>query len=212
MTTTSPVLTGLLVGVSVAAPIGPMGILCIQRTLAGGMRQGVGTGLGAALMNVAYATVVIVFYEQAAAWVAQQARLVALCSGVFLLWSAVRLWRRRGVRAVAGGAAPGLASACLSAAMLNATNPMSLVLIFALLTPALAPVAGGRAAPLDALGAVALVGGMFAGAMGWWVGLSAAVAALRRRLSPAVMPYVNGIAGAVLAVYGMLALAHALPR
>ena len=59
MTSTALLCTGLLAGLSIAVPVGPMSLLCIQRTLASGMRVGLCTGLGAATVNVAYAAVVL---------------------------------------------------------------------------------------------------------------------------------------------------------
>lgn len=206
MTTTLPVLTGLLVGLPVAAPVGPMGILCIQRTLAGGMRIGVSTGLGAATMNVAYAGLVVAFFGEAADWVGHRAHLIAACSGLFLLWSAARLFWRRAAGPGGGGIERTPAGAYASAAMLNATNPMSLVLIFALLSPVIG------AAPASTLRSASLLGGLFAGAMTWWVCLSFVTATLRTRLTPAVLVHVNRVASAILAGYGLIALAHAMAR
>ena len=205
MTTDLPVLTGLLIGLSIAAPIGPMGILCIQRTLASGMRIGLSTGLGAATMNLVYASLVVAFFGQAAGWVEHRAHLIAACSGVFLLWTAARLFWRRAAGPAGAPVRATAAGAYLSAAMLNATNPMSLVLMFALLSPVL----GGAAAPVGWRSA-ALLGGLFGGAVTWWVCLSGATAALRRRLRPGVLVQVNRVAGALIAGYGLLALARSL--
>ena len=61
-------LAGLMVGFAIAVPIGPMGLLCIQRTLVFGMKVGVSTGLGAATVNVAYGSVVLLGLNTVVPW------------------------------------------------------------------------------------------------------------------------------------------------
>ncbi len=198
--------TGMLIGLSVAAPIGPMAILCIQRTLARGLRVGVSTGLGAATTNVVHATLVVLFLEQVSAWVHEQAHLVAAGSGAFLLWSATRLlWRaRRPPTAVPLEGTP--LGAFASAMLVNITNPLSLTLILALLSPAL----GSQ--PASIARGVGLVGGMFLGATIWWVTLTWMVSRLRARLTPAILGHATRLAGIALAGYGLLTLVHGLGR
>ncbi len=210
---------GLVVGFSIAAPIGPMGLLCIQRTLASGMGVGVCTGLGAATVNVAYGALVILGLDRIAPWMAGGGRALGAAGGVFLLWSAVRTLRRRIPVQPSGPArlsdppgrpAPGQLNeparsplaAFGSALAFNATNPLSPLLIMALLSP----LVGLSAPPPDA--AAALLLGMFAGATAWWVCLSGGVSLLRSRLSPAALGHVNRAAGLVLTLYGALALAR----
>ncbi len=77
---------GLVIGFSVAAPIGPMGLLCIQRTLTSGMRVGVCTGLGAATVNVVYGALIIAGLDKMAPVMASGGRVLSFVGGAFLLW------------------------------------------------------------------------------------------------------------------------------
>jgi threonine/homoserine/homoserine lactone efflux protein len=198
----APLIAGALVGLSIAAPIGPMGLLCIQRTLASGMRAGLSSGLGAATVNVAYGAIVLFGMGQLAPWMASATRVVSALGGVFLLWSAFRTLRRRVSGPSNGGATLSPLTAYGSAIAFNATNPMSLVLIMALL----APVIGRSVPPLG--DAIMLLLGMFAAAASWWVCLTGGVALLRSRLTPAMLSRVNQAAGVFLTIYGALALAR----
>jgi threonine/homoserine/homoserine lactone efflux protein len=201
MTHHASLLTGLLVGLSIAAPIGPMGLLCIQRTLTSGMRMGVSTGLGAATVNVAYGAVALFGLDKLAPWIASGGRLLTALGGLFLLWSAARTFMRpRAVENQAGAAVQSPLTAYGSALALNASNPMSLIRIMALLSPV-----AGSAAPSIADAATLLLG-IFTAAAAWWVCLSGGVVLLRTRLSPAVLVYVNRVAGLFLTFYGALAL------
>jgi putative LysE/RhtB family amino acid efflux pump len=196
-------LAGLLVGFAIAVPIGPMGLLCVQRTLTAGMRIGVSTGLGAATVNVAYGAVILLGLDTLSPWLAGGSRLITALGGAFLLWSAGRtLLRRRTVEAPSPDAVPSPLAAYGSAVAFNATNPMGFLLILALLSPIV-----GHSAPSLEDAAVLLLG-MFAAAATWWVCLSGGVALLRARLSPTVLLHVNHAAGLLLTVYGALALAR----
>jgi threonine/homoserine/homoserine lactone efflux protein len=197
-------LAGAFVGLSIAAPIGPMGLLCIQRTLASGMRVGVSTGLGAATVNVVYGAIVLFGMGQLAPWMTSFSRVLSALGGAFLLWSALRTFQRnrKAHSPAVGTVALSPLTAYGSAVAFNATNPMSLILIMALLTPVI-----GRSAPPVA-DALLLLGGMFAAAASWWVCLTGSVALLRTRLTPALLAHVNRAAGVVLTIYGALALAR----
>lgn len=203
MTTQISLFAGLMVGFSIAVPIGPMGLLCIQRTLASGMRVGVCTGLGAATVNVFYGALVIVGLSSMAPMMAGGGRVLSFAGGVFLLWCAARtLLRKRSL--VDQPSTPELSPVMAygSAIAFNATNPLSPVLMIALLSPIV-----GLSAPSWEKAAMLLLG-MFTAAASWWVCLSGIITLLRSRLSPVMLVMVNQVAGAMLTFYGALALAR----
>ena len=206
MTNQFSLLAGALVGLSIAMPIGPMGLLCIQRTLTSGMAAGVSTGLGAATVNVAYGALILLGLGRLAPYVASSGRLFDAACGLFLLWSAARTLMRRRSVAARLSAAPSPLAAYGSAVAFNATNPMSLVMVMALLAPL-----AGLSAPAPADAAVLLLG-MFLAAAAWWVCLSFMVAMLRARVSPAALVALNRVAGLALTVYGLVALAQAMTQ
>ena len=203
MTNHASLPAGLLVGFAIAVPIGPMGLLCIQRTLAAGMTRGVSTGLGAVTVNLAYGAVILLGLDTLSPWMAGGQRMLNAAGGLFLLGSAVSTFRRHGL---ADGppetAPPSPLAAYGSAVAFNATNPMALILILALLSPIAGPSAPSLA------DAARLLLGMVLAATTWWVCLSGAVALLRARLSPRVLGYVNHGAGLLLTLYAALALAR----
>ncbi|MFC0407330.1 LysE family translocator [Roseomonas elaeocarpi] len=196
--------TGMLIGCSIAIPIGPMGLLCIRRTLAWGMPAGISSGLGAATVNLLHGTLVLLGMGAAVPWLSQDSGTLHMFSGLFLLLSAARtLFRRRPSLTGEATPAPALLAAYASAAAFNLVNPMAMVLIVALLSP----FAGAH--PPSAGEAVLLLLGMFTAAAAWWACLCGAFALLRRRLPADTLLYVNQGAGMLLTVYGTLALAEA---
>lgn len=194
-------LAGALVGLSVAMPIGPMGLLCIQRTLVSGWLTGLSTGLGAATVNLAYGAMILLGLEELAPLIAGSGRVLGLAGAVFLLWSAMRVLRRPVDPATQPSAGSPLA-AYGSAVTFNASNPMSLLLMTGLLSP-LAGVPGSL------LARGVFLAGLFLAAATWWLCLTFGVALLRSRLSPAGILLLNRVAGLALTLYGMFALAHA---
>lgn len=195
--------TGLMVGFSIAVPIGPMGLLCIRRTLASGMRVGISTGMGAATVNVFYGALIILGLDKMTPLIVSSGRMLSFAGGIFLLWYAGRtLLHRHSPENQPKPAELSPVAAYGSAVAFNATNPMSPVLIVSLLSPVIGPSAPSIGS------AVTLLFGMFLAATIWWVCLSGSITLLRSRLTPRVLMMVNQAAGAVLTFYGALALAR----
>lgn len=195
---------GLLLGFSIAAPVGPIGILCIRRTLSDGRAAGFAAGLGAATADALYGCVAAFGLTIVSELLVRGRAPMAWGGGAFLLWMGWRTIRSRPPELGAAPAAPGarsLLSAWASTFLLTVTNPMtilSFVAVFAGL--GLGSSARGPAA------AVALVAGVFAGSAAWWFALSGSVSLLRARFSTQGLAWVNRISGAVLIVFGVVAL------
>ncbi len=203
----SLLVTGALIGLSVAAPIGPLGVLCINRTLSEGVFTGLCTGLGGATVQIGYTGVLLLGFREFGAWLEGNSQVMNLGGAVLMLAFAVRLLRARRppqtgrVRKVGS-----LLVAYLSAVLFNLTNPMTVVL----LVGAMASVFGQT---LPTPGNIAwLLAGQFAGAAAWWLLLSGTTALLRKRLSTGAALLVNKAAAAVLIGFGCLPFARLLLR
>lgn len=195
MTIVAALLSGALLGLAVAAPIGPMGVLCIQRTLAFGAGAGVATGLGAATVHVVLGGAATLGAAAAAkAWLLANAQALALASAALLVWLAVRVLRRRVAIGPATPPAGGPWRAYASAVAFGLSNPLTFVLLAAA-APALAI--------QESAGPLPVVAGIFLGSAGWWVALSLGVAAVRGRLSLRMLGRINTAAGLVLLGFGL---------
>jgi len=193
-------LAGMLVGLSVAVPIGPMGLLCIQRTLTSGARVGIYTGLGAATMNTIHAAVIIAGLEKLAPVMAGTGRVLGFAGGLFLLWCAAKtLLRRRTTLLQQPTTQLSPTMAYGTAVTFNAINPMSLGLMLALLSPIIGT------SELTLARAAMLLLGVFTAVIAWWICLASGVHLLRSRLSPGMLFIVNQIAGIGLLIYGTAA-------
>lgn len=193
---------GFLIGLAVAATIGPMAVLCIRRTLADGRLAGLATGLGVATADGCYGAVGG-FGLTAVSDVLLGARIwPRLLGGLFLCYLGLKTARAAPADRAARLAGPSLPRAYVSALALTLTNPLTILSFAAIFAGLGAPAGGGK------YGAVAvLVLGVFAGSVAWWIVLTGVVAALRARVTPRGLRWVNRLSGAVILGFGVLALA-----
>ena len=196
-----PFFRGVAVGLAIAAPVGPIGVLCIRRTLAGGMRLGVVSGLGAAAADALYAGIATFALALATAYVARVIEPLHLIGGAFLLWLGVTTALRAPPPAAAVAPARAYAGAFASTFALTVVNPATILSFGAVIAGA-----AFGAQPPAGLGAVRLVAGVFAGSAPWWLALSGAVAIVRRGLPATAMRAINVVSGLVLATFGVAAI------
>jgi threonine/homoserine/homoserine lactone efflux protein len=194
-------LQGLVIGFSIAAPVGPIGVLCIRRTLADGRASGFFSGLGAATADALYGAVAAFGLTAISDVLIAHATWLRVGGGLFLCYLGVQTFLAAPPAEAAPARATGLAGAYLSTLVLTLANPttiLSFVAIFA---------GFGAAARADSYaGAAVLVLGVFLGSALWWLVLSGGVSRVGGRLSPATLTWINRMSGLVIGAFGVLAL------
>jgi threonine/homoserine/homoserine lactone efflux protein len=198
--TPSFMLKGLAIGFSIAAPVGPIGLLCIRRSLAEGQRAGLATGLGAATADAVYGCVAGFGLTAVSSFLVGRRFWLGLLGGAFLCYLGARTFRSRPAEQAATVASKGLVSACLSTFLLTLTNPMT-ILSFAAVFAGL-----GLGTSTDYRAAGALVAGVFLGSALWWLLLSNGAALFRSRLNPTWMQAVNRASGVLIFGFGLYSL------
>lgn len=194
-------LKGTLIGFSIAAPVGPIGLLCIRRSLADGRSAGLATGLGAATADAAYGCIAGFGLTAVSNFLVSQKLWLGFVGGLVLCYLGVRTFVARPPQQAKSVSESGLSSAYLSTLLLTLTNPMtilSFVAVFAGLGLAGAP---------DYLNASLLVGGVFTGSAMWWLLLSSGTALFRSQFDSDRLRLVNRISGTILVAFGVYALA-----
>lgn len=194
-----------LIGLSIAAPVGPIGLLCIQRSLDAGWRAGLATGFGAAVADAMYGAIGAYGVHGLAQALQALRPILALGGGGLLLWLAWRTWRAPAALAAAPGAMQlGAPAAFVATLLLTLSNPMT-ILAFAGIFASLGDMSvAGRASP----GLMVL--GVFAGSALWWLLLSGGVSLARHHLPLAALHGVRRLSAVVLAGFGAWALLHGL--
>lgn len=192
---------GLVLGFSIAAPVGPVGLLCIRRSIVSGRLTGFVTGLGAATADAVYGAVAGFGLTRVTAFMVGERTWLSLLGGLFLCVLGIRILRAHPDAMQAGSAEPRIRSAYLSALAITLTNPMT-ILSF------VGAFAGlGLAVAHDYAAAATLVTGVFIGSGIWWILLSAFAARLRDRIDTHWLQRVNWMSGAVLVAIGLAVLA-----
>jgi threonine/homoserine/homoserine lactone efflux protein len=197
-------LQGLLVGFSIAAPVGPIGVLCIRRTFSEGRLSGLLSGLGAASADALYGCVAAFGLTAVSSLLVEWQTWLRLVGGLFLVYLGIRTFISSPAEDAAQTSASGRLEAYLSTFVLTLTNPMT-ILSFAAIFAGL-----GLATAQNAASAVWMVAGVFLGSAAWWLALSTGVSMLRNRFQASALVWVNRISGVIILSFGIAALASTL--
>ena len=200
-------LKGMLIGFAIAAPVGPIGLLCIQRTLARGRWSGVLSGLGAASADAVYGCIAGFGLASLAGLLLAWQMELRLVGGLFLLYLGWRTWLTppAAEQARVRPSRAGLLGDYLSTLALTLTNPVTILAFLGIFAGL--GLAGG-AGNFTAAGALVL--GVFAGSLLWWLLLAGGVGLLRGRLSPMGLRWINLASGLLIAGFGIWALLAAV--
>lgn len=200
MLTFEPFLKAIVLGLSIAAPVGPIGVLCIRRTLAQGRAHGFASGLGAATADAAYGLIGGLGLSIISTFLVNQNMVLRLIGSVFLCYLGVRTLLDSPAAAAATSpiATSGLLSSYASTLALTLTNPMTILSFAAIFAGLNVKATGAEVMPL--------VAGVFCGSALWWLVLAGIAGLVRERLSPNVMVWINRASGVVIIVFGLVAL------
>ena len=190
--TTWAILQGIGIGFAIAAPVGPIGLLCIRRTLHHGPVVGIATGLGAATADAMYGLVAAGGLGLAA-WLIGHAAALSIVGALLLAWLGVEslraFLRKSGAAAEAVGDAgtprTSASVAFASTFALTASNPMTILSFVGVIAAFGASGAGAGAS------AWLLVAGVFLGSALWWLILVSLVRLAHRAFSPRALRWVD---------------------
>ena len=188
-----------LIGLAIAAPVGPVGLLCIERTLRQGAATGFVTGLGAATADAIYAAIGAAGLGTLIALLTRLATPLALAGCVLLLYLGIATLRRDAASHAARAASVhSLPRAYSSALALTLTNPMTILSFIAIF----AGLAGVRTPSLA--DSVLMVVGVFAGSALWWLLLAYGGGRLLSRLGARGQLLVDKACGVLLIGFALL--------
>jgi threonine/homoserine/homoserine lactone efflux protein len=198
---------GVVLGFSIAAPVGPIGVLCIRRTLAEGHAAGFVSGLGAATADALYGGIAGFGLTLITRLLVSGQSGMQLIGGIFLCYLGIRTFLSRPAEPGEEERPAGLLRAYCSTLLLTLTNPMT-ILSFAAVFAGLGAVGPNR----NYLTATLLVTGVFLGSALWWLLLSGGVGLVRSRFNPRGFHWINRLSGLVLFGFGLTALIMLVSR
>ncbi len=192
---------GILMGLAIAAPVGPIALLCIRRTLAQGRDVGLASGFGAATADGLYGMVAAFGLSAVSDLLVKNTAYLQLAGGLFLCYLGLTTFLAKPVSAQTLDSMPPAAAASLptisaytSTLALTLTNPATIFSFIAIF-------AGLGITEASRLSSVTLVFGVFTGSMLWWLVLISGVTHLRNRLTPQRLARFNQAASRV---FGLL--------
>lgn len=190
-------------GFSIAAPVGPIGVLCIRRTLAEGRSTGFVAGLGAATADAFYGAVAGFGLTLVSAFLQGQEFWFRLIGGAFLCYLGVRTLLSKPASEAAtpnSNSSFKLLGAYLSTLFLTITNPATILSFLAVFGVLRVGISG------DYASAAVVVAGVFIGSALWWLTLSIGVGVLRAKFDANAMKWVNRTSGVIITGFGVAAL------
>jgi threonine/homoserine/homoserine lactone efflux protein len=193
---------GVIIGLSVAAPIGPMGVLCIRRTLARGSLTGFVSGVGVAAADACFAAVAAFGLTSISNLLVDHQSWIRLIGGLVLCYMGLKTIQSRAWSDEPRDAMPsrgGLVAAFSSTFGLTLTNPTTII--------SFAAIFAGFGVAVPGVSAGSLVIGVLLGSALWWLILALGLGRLRLRIRPGQLTWVNRLSGAVILAFGGIALA-----
>jgi threonine/homoserine/homoserine lactone efflux protein len=200
---------GVLIGVLIALPIGPINLLALQRAAERGFFGGLAAGIGVTLGDAMIATVATFGVKALSGAVAHYRWAIQIVGGAALIGSGAKLFLSRDTfRSVHDAESATLADYAWDIPklmLLTITNPgavLSLIAIF-----------GGASSFVEVdsrVDAMAMVLAIMSGSFLYWLVASNLINGLRHRLTPDGMRQINRVAGVILACFGSLLIGEFL--
>jgi threonine/homoserine/homoserine lactone efflux protein len=192
---------GLLIGFSIAATVGPMSVLCIQRTLSRGQIYGLVSGLGIATADGVYGCIAGFGLTVIATFLVNQQGWIRLIGGLFLVYLGIKTVFSKPAERAALARANNFLGAYASTFLLTLTNPLTILSFIAIFAGI-----GVGGASKSYLTAALVVLGVFSGSAFWWCILTGGISLLRGRFTPRWLLWINRISGSIITLFGVFAL------
>ncbi len=194
---------GLLIGLSIAATVGPMSTLCIQRTLTKGQLYGFISGLGIATADAVYGSIAAFGLTLITNFLLNEQLWIRLIGGVFLIYLGIKTMLSHPSERAArvDMKSNSYFGAYVSTFFLTLTNPLT-ILSFAAIFAGI----GVGGASKNVFSATAVVLGVFSGSTLWWIILTSAISLFRKYLNAQWFLWINRISGAIITCFGLAAL------
>jgi threonine/homoserine/homoserine lactone efflux protein len=197
-------LRGALAGVAISAPVGPVNVLCVSRTLTKGWHSGFISGLGAAAADTCYGAIAGFSISIVISFLIREQSKLRFFGGILLILIGIWYYFKKPEALDKHRESKGTHSDFVSTFLLNLTNPTTVLSFLAVL--AVLGLSAHRATWLT----LVLIGGIFAGAMAWWLILIAVTNRFRDKFNDRAMFWMNRIGGMAIGAFGAIMMALGL--
>lgn len=196
-------LRGVLAGLAIAAPVGPVNVLCMSRTVTKGRLHGIVSGLGAAVADTLYGSIAGFSITFVIDWLIRESFWIRLIGGFVLIATGIAFYLRKPKSLKDANGSQSAHSDFVTTLLLALTNPTTVISFLAVL--AILGLGDSRPKTLTAV----LVLGIFAGSMLWWVTLSLIAGHFRDRFDDRSVVWMNRIAAFAIGAFGVVTMLSA---
>ncbi|MCX6148239.1 MAG: LysE family transporter [Candidatus Kapabacteria bacterium] len=198
---TEYLIKGLIIGFSVAAPVGAIGVLTIKRTLTEGRISGLVTGMGAAMADTVYGIIAGFGLTAISSFLLTQEFWMKLIGGLFLLFLGIKSFLTKPPSKAANVDSKGLFNNFISTFFLTITNPTTILSFLAIFAGL-----GLGTTKTDYSSSMTLVIGVFIGSALWWLILCSIVSFFQSKITPDKLIWINRLSGLIIISFGLFAL------
>ena len=199
-------LRGFAVGVAASITVGPVAVLCIQRTLSKTTRAGIVSGLGVACADILMAIIAYFFYAMMQAQIEKYRHILSLVGGIFVVIVGVYIFFQNPVPQIRRNRA-GNATLWKDFASMFGFTIANFVVVIPYILAFFAMFGVGTATGsqdvASVLTSVFIILGFLCGASAWWTGLTSVISLFRRRFRPRHMLTINHVAGIIVSLLGI---------
>jgi len=192
---------GLLIGFSIAAPVGPIGILCIRQTLMFGVLAGLACGLGAAIADLMYGIIGGFGLTCISSILLSQKTILSIAGGLFLGYLGIKTLLEKPADNHEKTSHKNLLTSFIATFLLTLTNPMTILSFTAILAGL-----GLGTAGTTYQTALVLVSGIFIGSLLWWFLLCGSVSIFRQKITSQNLLWINRISGTIILCFAIIIL------
>ncbi|MGE6608597.1 LysE family translocator [Halomonas sp. NPDC076908] len=198
----------MTIGFMIAAPVGPIGLLCIQRTLAGGWKLGFITGLGAASADLIYGILGVLGFATVISLLTTSTLWLSIAGGIVLIYLGFSAAKSNVSYSTDSKKSHSPLKAYMSTFFLTLSNPMTIFAFIAVFS-AIAP-GGGDGTEIGLLRLIIICLGVFLGSIAWWIALTSASYYLATKIDDSKIKAISFLAGISIALFGCYTIANAI--
>jgi threonine/homoserine/homoserine lactone efflux protein len=188
---------GMVLGFAIAAPVGPIGVLCIRRTMQYGRLSGIFSGLGAAVADMFYGAIAVFGLDLLSDFLLEWQFWLRVCGGIFLMIWGFRIFISKPKEKINSAMHAGLLKDFVSTFLLTLSNPLTIITFLAIFA--------GLGLVKNVTHGIFLILGIFLGSCIWWLILCEGMTFIRKRISHNFMIWVNRVAGLIILSFGIAA-------
>lgn len=196
-------LKGFIVGLGASIPLGPLGVLCVQKTLSKGRNSGFITGLGASFSDTLYAAISLLGLAFIENLIDKNRDIVMIIGGAIIIYIGIRIFLTNPIKQIRQkNTNKKHIQDFIEAFLMTVTNPGAIFLILGLLAAVGININDSEVRPSVTI----ILLGVFSGSVVWWFTLSTGINLFRKKFRIRQLMMINRVSGAIMGVLGIIAM------